>query len=611
MTRVVVVLCALAAVWVPTAAADPLQSLAAKYAPVVRLSEQEVPCGRGEAFDPIDVKAIFDNDEVALRGPWTAANLVQVGPSMADVSNGRDGYALDFPGDPLTSSACSYEQWERRSTMGRSPTVYAHVAAEDGKLALQYWFFYVFNDFNNKHEGDWELIQLNFDAPTVDAALRTQPYEVGYSQHEGAERAGWGSSKLELERGTHPVVYPAEGSHANYYSGALFLGASAQEGVGCDDTNPPWREIDPVVAVIPQSPEAARAAYPWLGYHGRWGEQRRAFFDAPTGPNMRARWVAPISWANATWGEKGLALAGGRSLGPSATSFFCSGIGAGSRALIFVTSQPTASLVLVGALIALLIWAATRTQWGLASLIARAARTYRRNIGLFVSVGVIFLVLGLLVALLQLLVFRHTGVSSLVGIFGESNAFTATFVLGLGLVVNLLGLSIVQATCAAAIAELSAGRKATAAAAYRATWRRLGPLLGGLVIAALAIAVAQLTVIGIPVAIWLGIRWSLLAQSVALDDASATGALGRSNRLVRGNWWRTASLTVLVTGIALALGPLVGTLLLFATDASFDFVNLASDLVYVVALPFAAIATTYLYFDLAVSSSGEGERARP
>jgi hypothetical protein len=53
-----------------------------------------------------------------------------------------------------------------------------------------------------------------------------------------------------------------------------------------------------------------------------------------------------------------------------------------------------------------------------------------------------------------------------------------------------------------------------------------------------------------------------------------------------------------VTGVALVLGPLVGTLLLFVTSASFDVVNLASDLVYVVALPFAAIATTYLYFDL-------------
>ena len=35
-----------------------------------------------------------------------------------------------------------------------------------GQLALQYWIFYVFNDWNNLHEGDWEMIQLNFDAAT-------------------------------------------------------------------------------------------------------------------------------------------------------------------------------------------------------------------------------------------------------------------------------------------------------------------------------------------------------------------------------------------------------------------------------------------------------------
>ena len=47
------------------------------------------------------------------------------------------------------------------------PTVYAHVAKDPdypGKVALQYWFFYPFNDFNNTHEGDWEMTQLVFDA---------------------------------------------------------------------------------------------------------------------------------------------------------------------------------------------------------------------------------------------------------------------------------------------------------------------------------------------------------------------------------------------------------------------------------------------------------------
>jgi hypothetical protein len=60
-----------------------------------------------------------------------------------------------------------------------------------GKLALQYWFFYVYNDWNNLHEADWKMIQLVFDASTPGQALHRAPVEVGYSQHEGAERAAW------------------------------------------------------------------------------------------------------------------------------------------------------------------------------------------------------------------------------------------------------------------------------------------------------------------------------------------------------------------------------------------------------------------------------------
>ena len=132
--------------------------------------------------------------------------------------------------------------------------MYAHVAsdpAHPGKLALQYWLFYVFNDWNNLHEGDWEMIQLVFDATTAAQALQHPPTEVGYSQHEGAERADWNDEKLEREEGTHPVVHPAAGSHANFYDEALYLGSSAEEGVGCDDTRGPTLDVRPVVRTIP------------------------------------------------------------------------------------------------------------------------------------------------------------------------------------------------------------------------------------------------------------------------------------------------------------------------------------------------------------------------
>jgi uncharacterized membrane protein len=64
-----------------------------------------------------------------------------------------------------------------------------------------------------------------------------------------------------------------------------------------------------------------------------------------------------------------------------------------------------------------------------------------------------------------------------------------------------------------------------------------------------------------------------------------------------------------VTAIALLLGPLFGTLLLFVSHASFDFINLVSSVVYAVVLPYAAIATTYLYFDLRAAKKQEAEAA--
>ena len=56
--------------------------------------------------------------------------------------------------------------------------------------------------------------------------------------------------------------------------------------------------------------------------------------------------------------------------------------------------------------------------------------------------------------------------------------------------------------------------------------------------------------------------------------------------------------------------PLLGVALLFVTSASFDVVNLVSSLVYVITIPFAAIATTYLYFDCRVREQLEPEERR-
>ena len=120
------------------------------------------------------------------------------------------------------------------------------------------------------------MIQLVFEAEDAAAALEVEPTRVGYSQHEGAEQADWGEDKLELVDGTHPVVHPAAGSHANFYEEGLYLGSSAEQGVGCDDTSGPTVDLRPTVVTIPSDPDAAQDAYPWIDYQGRWGELQRA-----------------------------------------------------------------------------------------------------------------------------------------------------------------------------------------------------------------------------------------------------------------------------------------------------------------------------------------------
>jgi hypothetical protein len=135
------------------------------------------------------VGVILGNPQVDLRN--AQGRVVKRGPTARDLSDAPASDYLDLPGDPL-KPGCGYEKQFRRWYGGRKPTVYAHVAGDSehpGKLALQYWFFYTFNDFTNKHEGDWEMAQLDFDASTPEAALKAAPYEVDLAQHAGGERA--------------------------------------------------------------------------------------------------------------------------------------------------------------------------------------------------------------------------------------------------------------------------------------------------------------------------------------------------------------------------------------------------------------------------------------
>jgi hypothetical protein len=608
---------------VPARGADPSLILARRYAPVVRVVQQKEPCKHGEAYTPTNVDLVLGSPEVALRGPWDRTNIIKVAPGAEDLSSGLFGYHLDLPGSAV-APGCTYDEWSHRINKGHDAMTYARVVSERAhpdQLAIQYWFFYVFNDFNDKHEGDWEMIQLDFDAATPAQALGQRPAMVGFSQHEGAESARWGDAKLELVDGTHPVVYPALGSHANYYTPALHLGRSAAQGVGCDDTTGPSTELRPQVALIPTGGAAYLRAYPWLGYEGHWGEQHEGFYNGPTGPNTKPQWTEPITWATTAWHENSFSIPAGGSIGVTATGFFCGAIAAGSSLLTALVHSPSPVYLALALLFVLILWLSSRTQWHPSAplhlerrrrwgaIIAASRRMYFGHLPVFVGVGLLFIPLGLLITGVQYLLFRVGGFNGLVNSAGSTNAVVDFLAFALGIVITMFGLAVVNAATTVAMVEIDAERKASARAAYREVLPKVGPLLGVALIAAVFIALVSFTSIGVFLGIWLVVRWAFLAQAVVLDDTSGFSGLRRSAQLVRGNWWRAASLLVFVTLIALLLGPLIGVLLLFVTSASFNFINLISSVVFVFVLPFAAVASTYMYFDLRVAKRRDEETA--
>jgi hypothetical protein len=602
-------------------ATDAETQLAAKFAPEIRLVDEPPRCGEGEPYVPIDVDGLFDQPTVALRGPWGGNDLVKVGPAASDLAGDLFDYHLDFPGNAL-DPGCTYLDWSRRLTAARPPAVYAHVTTDPdypGQLALQYWMFYVYNDWNNLHEGDWEMIQLNFDADDPAQALNQTPTLVGYSQHEGGEKASWDDPKLQKVDGTHPVVYPADGSHANFFDSELYLGASGEQGVGCDDTRNAGLVMSPAVRTIPGDQATADSEFPWIGFQGRWGEQQPAFFNGPTGPNLKTQWIAPITWSHG-WRDRAYAVPVGGVLGTRTTDFFCGAMAAGSRLLWRAVDNPLPTVVAVLAVLAAIIWALRRATWRPAAplrlahrrswgqVLTAAARMYAAHPRFYLGIGLLLLPISLVITGIQALLLTA---SHILGVAdqGAAAGFFVLVAITIGSMLTWLGLGIVQAVTARAMVEFDAGRKLGLIDAFRLAAAQ-GRVLWSIAIFVVVTSLLTSSVILIPFAIWFAVRWSLVVPAVVLEGRRPLPAFQRSARLVRGHWVKVATLTIVLGIIAIVLGPLVGTALILATSLPLWILNIVAGIVYVLTMPFVALATGYVYFDMRVRQELE-DRTQP
>jgi hypothetical protein len=159
------------------------------------------------------------------------------------------------------------------------------------------------------------------------------------------------------------------------------------------------------------------------------------------------------------------------------------------------------------------------------------------------------------------------------------------------------------------VADVRAGVEPSAAS----VWRRLAPMLAGLVFSVtLAVVVATLSILLLIVPFLLLVVWfQFVGEVVVIERKTFFAAMGASRDLVQGSYWRVAGYAILgavITGVVsgvLAAAPTAAAsqfgLHLAATTAIGDALAIVSR---VLVAPVQALLLALLYFDLRMRHSG-------
>jgi hypothetical protein len=263
----------------PTAEAQTNEELAAQYAPVLHFTQ-------GEKFYPTTVDYIIGSCVLKQRDSSGTSTVVDPTPT-ADSLPSSDSNNMFLDNSLGTLEAITADYSSKEAALGY--TVYVHVVNSGSSTVLEYWLFYIYNNGPlNDHQGDIEVIEVFLDAAQ-------NPQTVLLSQHGAGQNAAWGDAE---KADNHPVVYVAQGSHANY-----FRSYQGKMGIENDVVGNDGKTI-----TIAPSDIVMLGNQNWLGFQGRWGywgtDQEVALGRAgPYGPVFNqdgTRWAQPYSYLAST-----------------------------------------------------------------------------------------------------------------------------------------------------------------------------------------------------------------------------------------------------------------------------------------------------------------------
>lgn len=267
------------------------QELAARFSPVLVFTS-------GEKFYPTSVDYIITSSTLKLRASDGTSTTILNNPTPNTLGSYIDpDMFLDNRLETLDNIATDYAQ--KADTIGYY--AYVHIVTSGSTKTIQYWLFYAYNNGPlNDHQGDIEVIQVFLDNSN-------NPQQALYSQHGAGENAAWGDIE---KQDTHPIVYVAQGSHANY-----FRPYQGKIGIENDIVANNGKTIAPtdLNLIILEEQGSHPPEQSWLGFPGRWGfwgtDQDVALGrTGPLGPVFNQdgiRWATPQAYLDTTFAVGG------------------------------------------------------------------------------------------------------------------------------------------------------------------------------------------------------------------------------------------------------------------------------------------------------------------
>jgi len=270
-------------------------------------------------------------------------------------------------------------------------------------------------------------------------------------------------------------------------------------------------------------------------------------------------------------------------------------------------------------------------QLPLPELLDELFRLYRRYFSLIVGVALVVALPGLIWQLItgtyklsggsfnNLLTTTSGSATPTFNSTQLSNLSTSYLLAGLG---GLILLPFSVGAVYRAVTDVALGRAATIGSVLRETLQRYWQLFGFIAlffvlvfawVIALVIGLILIVIPGLVVlcfGVYLAIRWSMSLAAMMAENIGPIQGFSRSWNLVKGQWWRTFGV-LLVVGIlqaviSLALGAMFGIVAGAATtgDVRLAVEAIGSTLLSTLVSPITTIAVVLLYFDLRVRKEG-------